>query len=97
LGNLHFIFFLLMLILVFLVTFFVVFIERSQRKIIVNYAQRQQGRRIYSSPSTHLPLKINMSGVIPAIFASSIVLFPITIISWLGVYNKWSFLHKIAF
>ncbi|MBZ2278965.1 MAG: preprotein translocase subunit SecY [Buchnera aphidicola] len=97
LGNLHFIFFLLMLILVFLVTFFVVFIERSQRKIIVNYAQRQQGRRIYSSPSTHLPLKINMSGVIPAIFASSIVLFPITMMSWLGVYNKWSFLHKIAF
>ncbi|MBZ2278989.1 MAG: preprotein translocase subunit SecY [Buchnera aphidicola] len=95
LGNLHILFFLLILILIFLVTFFVVFIERSQRKILVHYAQRQQGRRVYSSPSTHLPLKINMSGVIPAIFASSIVLFPITIISWLDIYNQWSFLHKI--
>jgi preprotein translocase subunit SecY len=96
-GNLHILLFLCILFVVFSVVFFVVFIERSQRKIIIHYAQRQKGRRIYSTQSTHLPLKINMAGVIPAIFASSIVLFPATIISWFGINQKWHFFKKIVF
>src|SRR5690606_15384453 len=64
------------------VTYAVVFVERGQRKILVNYAKRQVGNKIYSGQSTHLPLKLNMSGVIPPIFASSIILFPATITSW---------------
>ncbi|WAI11685.1 MAG: preprotein translocase subunit SecY [Buchnera aphidicola (Macrosiphum albifrons)] len=88
-GDLHFLLFLFILLLIFLVIFLVVFIERGQRKIIVHYAQRQQGRRIYAAQSTHLPLKINMSGVIPAIFASSVVLFPATVISWCKVSSEW--------
>jgi len=94
-GDLHFLQFLIILILIFSVIFLVVFIERGQRKIIVHYAQRQQGRRTYISQSTHLPLKINMSGVIPAIFASSVVLFPVTIISWFKISNQW--LKNISF
>ncbi len=65
-----------------IVTFFVVFIERGQRKILVNYAKRQVGNKVYGAQSSHLPLKINMAGVIPPIFASSIILFPATITSW---------------
>lgn len=68
--------------IVILVTFFVVFIEQGQRKILVNYAKRQIGNKIYSSQSTHLPLKLNMAGVIPPIFASSVILFPATITNW---------------
>lgn len=64
------------------VTFVVVFIERGQRKILVNYAKRQVGNKIYGGQSSHLPLKLNMAGVIPPIFASSIILFPATITSW---------------
>ncbi|MFZ6773207.1 preprotein translocase subunit SecY [Undibacterium sp. SXout7W] len=64
------------------VTFMVVFIERGQRKILVNYAKRQVGNKIYGGQSSHLPLKLNMAGVIPPIFASSIILFPATITSW---------------
>jgi preprotein translocase subunit SecY len=67
---------LILLMLILAVTTFVVFIERGQRRIPVNYAKRQQGRKLYQSQSTHLPFKINMSGVIPPIFASSIILFP---------------------
>jgi preprotein translocase subunit SecY len=66
------------------VTAFVVFVERGQRRITVNYAKRQQGRKMYASQSTHLPLKLNMAGVIPPIFASSIILFPATLGSWFG-------------
>ncbi|MFZ1537399.1 MAG: preprotein translocase subunit SecY [Chromatiaceae bacterium] len=66
------------------VTAFVVFIERGQRRITVNYARRQQGRRLMAAQSTHLPLKINMAGVIPPIFASSIILFPGTLGQWFG-------------
>ncbi|MCM0011984.1 preprotein translocase subunit SecY, partial [Klebsiella pneumoniae] len=57
---------------------------RGQRRIVVNYAKRQQGRQVFAAQSTHLPLKVNMAGVIPAIFASSIILFPRTITSWFG-------------
>jgi len=66
------------------VTAFVVFVERGQRRITVNYARRQQGRKLMQAQSTHLPLKINMAGVIPPIFASSIILFPGTLGQWLG-------------
>jgi preprotein translocase subunit SecY len=69
-------------ILVGLVTYAVVFVERGQRKILVNYAKRQVGNKIYGGQTSHLPLKLNMSGVIPPIFASSIILFPATIIDW---------------
>ena len=64
------------------VTYFVVFVERGQRKILVNYTKRQVGNKIYGGQSSHLPLKLNMSGVIPPIFASTIVLFPATIAGW---------------
>jgi preprotein translocase subunit SecY len=75
-------FFLLLLIIVLGVTYFVVFVERAQRRIPVNYAKRQVGRRMFAGQSSHLPFKINMSGVIPPIFASSILLFPQTIASF---------------
>jgi preprotein translocase subunit SecY len=65
-----------------LVTFAVVFIERGQRKILVNYAKRQVGNKVYGGQSSHLPLKLNMSGVIPPIFASSIILLPATVVGW---------------
>lgn len=84
LGELHFLLLLLVGVLVFAVTFFVVFMERGQRRIVVNYAKRQQGRKVFAAQSSHLPLKVNMAGVIPAIFASSIILFPATIATWFG-------------
>ncbi|MDR2365482.1 MAG: preprotein translocase subunit SecY [Zoogloeaceae bacterium] len=71
-------------LLVVVVTAFVVFVERGQRKILVNYMKRQVGNRMYGEQSSHLPLKLNMSGVIPPIFASSIILFPATLVSWFG-------------
>jgi preprotein translocase subunit SecY len=77
-------FFLLLVIIVLGVTAFVVFVERAQRRIPVNYAKRQQGRRMFAGQSSHLPFKLNMSGVIPPIFASSILLFPATIASFFG-------------
>ncbi len=67
---------------VIVVTFVVVFVERGQRKILVNYAKRQVGNKVYGGQSSHLPLKLNMSGVIPPIFASSIILLPATIVGW---------------
>jgi preprotein translocase subunit SecY len=75
---------LLLVAVILAVTGFVVFVERGQRRITVNYAQRQQGRQMYAAQTSHLPLKINMAGVIPAIFASSILLFPSTLASWAG-------------
>jgi len=75
---------LLILLLAVGVTGFVVFVERGQRRITVNYARRQQGRKMYAAQSSHLPLKLNMAGVIPAIFASSIILFPTTLGSMVG-------------
>ncbi len=68
--------------LVILVTWFVVFVEKGQRRITVNYAKRQVGNKVYGAQSSHLPLKLNMSGVIPPIFASSIILFPATLLGW---------------
>jgi preprotein translocase subunit SecY len=77
--------------LIVLVTAFVVFVERGQRKILVNYAKRQVGNKVYGGQSSHLPLKINMSGVIPPIFASSLILFPATLAGWFtaGDATRW--------
>jgi len=82
--------------LVALVTMFVVFVEKGQRKIVVNYAKRQVGNRVYGGQSSHLPLKLNMSGVIPPIFASSIILFPATIASWFTSGQSMGWLKDIA-
>jgi len=71
-------------LIVVLVTFAVVFVERGQRKILVNYAKRQVGNRVYGGQSSHLPLKLNMAGVIPPIFASSIILLPVTAVGWVA-------------
>ena len=70
------------LVLIAAVTYFVVFVERGQRKILVNYAKKQVGNKVYGGQTSHLPLKLNMAGVIPPIFASSIILFPATIVDW---------------
>jgi preprotein translocase subunit SecY len=82
--------------LVILVTAFVVFVERGQRKILVNYAKRQVGNKVYGGQSSHLPLKLNMSGVIPPIFASSIILFPATAAGWFGASEGMTWLKDIA-
>lgn len=74
----------------------VVFVERGQRRITVNYAKRQQGRKVFAAQSSHLPLKVNMAGVIPAIFASSILLFPASIAQWFGQGEGWDWLQNIA-
>lgn len=94
-GELSEIAVLFLLLLAFAITAFVVFVERGQRRITVNYAQRQ-GRKAYQNQSTHLPLKVNMSGVIPAIFASSLVLFPATISTWFGQAGQAGWLQNIA-
>jgi preprotein translocase subunit SecY len=75
---------------------FIVFMERAQRRITVNYAKRQQGRRMYAGQTSHLPFKINMSGVIPPIFASSLILFPATIATWFGTSQAYSWLTDVA-
>ncbi|MBF0218809.1 MAG: preprotein translocase subunit SecY [Gammaproteobacteria bacterium] len=79
-----------------MVTGFVIFVERGQRRITVNYAQRQQGRKLYAAQSSHLPLKVNMAGVIPPIFASSIILFPATLGGWFGNMEGLGWLQDIT-
>jgi len=79
-----------------LVTFVVVFVERGQRKILVNYAKRQVGNKVYGGQSSHLPLKLNMSGVIPPIFASSIILLPATVVGWFATGDGLRWLKDIA-
>lgn len=83
-GELHSLFVIALLLLVLAVTALVIFVERGQRRITVNYANRQQGRKMMQAQSSHLPLKLNMAGVIPPIFASSIILFPATLGQWFG-------------
>ncbi len=78
------------------VTAFVVFVERALRKILVNYAKRQVGNKVYQGQSSHLPLKLNMAGVIPPIFASSIILFPATLASWFGAGEGTIWLRDLA-
>ncbi len=91
LGHIHVLLLLLIAVMSFAVIYFVVFMERGQRRIVVNYAKRQQGRKVFAAQSTHLPLKINMAGVIPAIFASSIILFPGTLAQWFGGNGEGTF------
>jgi preprotein translocase subunit SecY len=94
-GSMSAIAVLVIVTLVVLVTAFVVFVERGQRKILVNYAKRQVGNKVYAGQTSHLPLKLNMAGVIPPIFASSIILFPATLTSWFGS-GEGGFLSDIA-
>jgi preprotein translocase subunit SecY len=79
-----------------LVTWFVCFVERGQRKILVNYAKRQVGNKVYGGQASHLPFKLNMAGVIPPIFASSIILFPATMAGWFGSGESTTWLRDIA-
>ena len=95
-GSMHPVTALFIFALVILVTGLVVFVERGQRKILVNYAKRQVGNKVYGGQSSHLPLKLNMSGVIPPIFASSIILFPATVAGWFGSGEGMTWLKDIA-
>jgi len=96
-GSMSALALLVIVFLVVLVTAFVCFVERGQRKILVNYAKRQVGNKVYAGQTSHLPLKLNMSGVIPPIFASSIILFPATLSSWFSSSDgNTSFLSDIA-
>ncbi|MBE1287513.1 MAG: preprotein translocase subunit SecY [Alteromonadaceae bacterium] len=95
-GEINLIFLLLIAAIVMGLTYLVVFVERAQRRIVVNYAKRQQGRKMYQAQSSHLPLKVNMAGVIPPIFASSIILFPSTIAGWFGQNEATSWLQDVA-
>ncbi|ABE53487.1 protein translocase subunit secY/sec61 alpha [Shewanella denitrificans OS217] len=95
-GDLNVLVLLLLAVIVFAVTYLVVFVERGQRRIVVNYAKRQQGRKVFAAQSTHLPLKVNMAGVIPPIFASSIILFPGTLAQWFGANESMSWLSDFA-
>ncbi|WP_303905818.1 preprotein translocase subunit SecY [Azovibrio restrictus] len=95
-GAMHPLTAIVICILVVLVTAFVVFVERGQRKILVNYAKRQVGNKVYGGQSSHLPLKLNMAGVIPPIFASSIILFPATAAGWFGSNESMIWLKDVA-
>ena len=95
-GAMSIIIALLIVVLVALVTYFVVFVERGQRKILVNYARRQVGNKVYGGQSSHLPLKLNMAGVIPPIFASSIILLPSTVVSWFSAGESMNWLKDIS-
>ena len=95
-GEIHLLVLLALVVIVFATTAFVVFVERGQRRIVVNYAKRQQGRKVFAAQSTHLPLKLNMAGVIPAIFASSVILFPGTIAQWFGQTEGLSWLSDVS-
>jgi preprotein translocase subunit SecY len=86
----------LVVIVVAAVTYFVVFVERGQRRILVNYAKRQVGNKVYGGQSSHLPLKLNMAGVIPPIFASSIILFPATIAQWFTSGENTNFVSRFV-
>ena len=95
-GAMSIIVSLFILALVVFVTFAVVFVERGQRKILVNYAKRQVGNKVYGGQSSHLPLKLNMSGVIPPIFASSIILLPATVVGWFATGEGMRWLKDIS-
>jgi preprotein translocase subunit SecY len=95
-GAMSIIVALLVVVLVVGVTYFVVFVERGQRKILVNYARRQVGNKVYGGQSSHLPLKLNMAGVIPPIFASSIILLPATIANWFSAGDSMRWLKDIS-
>ncbi|WP_092485229.1 preprotein translocase subunit SecY [Candidatus Ichthyocystis hellenicum] len=96
LGQISPLFALFICFLVFFVTAVVVFVERGQRRIPVQYAKRQSSGQVYSAQSSHLPLKVNMSGVVPPLFASSVILFPTTLISWFGSNRHIYWLRDLA-
>jgi preprotein translocase subunit SecY len=95
-GDLHILLLLVIAALAVLVIGFVVFVERGQRRITINYAKRQQGRQMMAAQSSHLPLKLNMAGVIPAIFASSLLLFPASLGQWFGKGEGMEWLQDIS-
>jgi len=95
-GQLQVVILLLLALAVFAVIAFVVFVERAQRRITINYARRMQAGKVYSAQSSHLPLKINMAGVIPPIFASSLILFPATIAQWFGTTKGLGWLNAFS-
>lgn len=95
-GQLQVVVLLLILVAVIGVVWFVVFVERAQRRITINYARKVQGGKMYSAKSSHLPLKINMAGVIPPIFASSIILFPATLAQWFGNGKGFEWLRALG-
>ena len=95
-GELNILVLLAIVALAVVVIYLVVFMERGQRRVTVNYAKRQQGRQSYQAQSSHLPLKVNMSGVIPAIFASSILLFPASVAQWFGSGDSADWLQDFA-
>ncbi len=95
-GEMSGFFILLLFLVAIAVTALVVFVERGQRRIIINYPKRQQGRKMYAGQSSFLPLKLNMAGVIPPIFASSIILFPATIAGWFGNAEGFSWLQDVS-
>ncbi len=95
-GQLHILTVLVLFAVVLLVTAFVVFVERGQRRLTVNYAKRQVGNKLYAGQTSHLPLKLNMAGVIPPIFASSIILFPATLGGWFGSAEGMTWLKDLS-
>jgi preprotein translocase subunit SecY len=95
-GEMNGAFIVLLFLIAIAVTALVVFVERGQRRIIINYPKRQQGRKMYAGQSSFLPLKLNMAGVIPPIFASSIILFPATIAGWFGNAEGFAWLQNIS-
>ncbi|MGZ8225117.1 MAG: preprotein translocase subunit SecY [Methylococcaceae bacterium] len=95
-GEMNGAFIILLFLLSISVTALVVFVERGQRRILINYPKRQQGRKLYAGQSSFLPLKLNMAGVIPPIFASSIILFPATVAGWFGNTEGFSWLQDVA-
>lgn len=95
-GELKAAFVLLLFLIAAAVTAFVIFVERGQRRIVVNYAKRQVGRKVYGGQTSHLPLKLNMAGVIPPIFASSIILFPSTLGSWFAQSSGFEWIADIT-
>ena len=95
-GEMNGAFIILLFLLSLSVTALVVFVERGQRRILINYPKRQQGRKLFAGQSSFLPLKLNMAGVIPPIFASSIILFPATIAGWFGNAEGFTWLQDVA-
>lgn len=95
-GEMQILTLLIIVAVIIAVTLFIVFIESGQRRITINYAKRQQGRKMYAAQSTHLPLKINMAGVIPPIFAWSLILFPESLATWFGNTSGFHWLRKVG-
>lgn len=96
-GELNILVIVAFVLVLFFIIFLIVFVERAQKKIVVNYPKRQQGRKVFAGQTTYLPFKINISGVIPPIFASSLILFPVTLIQWLDPESKNLFLNSLKY